>query len=56
MTRRFEETCSTGSGDQRLPPREQLDECLEEERASAGREDLGHLLLKKGYITEAQLA
>ncbi len=35
--------------------KEQLEECLEEERASAGRRDLGQLLLEKGYLTEEQL-
>ena len=35
--------------------REQLEECLEEERSSEGRLDLGALLLKKGYLNEEQL-
>jgi hypothetical protein len=35
--------------------REQLEECLEEERTSANGKDLGQILLKKGYITEEQL-
>jgi len=35
--------------------REQLEECLEEERSSRGDQDLGQILLRKGYLTEEQL-
>ena len=35
--------------------REQLEECLEEERTAPGGKDLGQILLRKGYITEEQL-
>jgi hypothetical protein len=35
--------------------KEQVEECLEAERASAGRLDLGQLLLEKGYLTPEQL-
>jgi len=34
---------------------DQLKECLEENRSSAGASDLGQLLLEKGYLTEEQL-
>ena len=35
--------------------KEQVEECLEAERASAGRRDLGQILLEKGYLTQEQL-
>jgi transcription initiation factor IIE alpha subunit len=35
--------------------RQQLEECLEEERSSEGGADLGTILLRKGYINEEQL-
>lgn len=35
--------------------REQLKECLEEERSAAEGTDLGHILLRKGYLTEEQV-
>jgi len=35
--------------------REQLQECMEEERSLRGRQDLGQILLRKGYLTKDQL-
>jgi hypothetical protein len=56
ITRRFEENLFGRIGViNGFLRREQLEECIEEERASSGRQDLGQILLRKGYITEGQL-